>query len=101
MSLWPSQHPDCPVAYGGCTCICHRTPGVHHVMPCCAPESNQEPPVDHTHLLFRRDTDSNDVRVEIRGLTFRLNLLLTEEQLQAGNLGVVDLRDRTQEDNPK
>ena len=26
-----------PKAYGGCTCDCHRGPGVKHVMACCYP----------------------------------------------------------------
>ncbi len=24
-----------PKAYGGCTCACHRTPGMVHFAPCC------------------------------------------------------------------
>lgn len=28
---------DLPKAYGGCTCICHREPGVRHIMACCHP----------------------------------------------------------------
>ena len=26
-----------PIAYGGCTCDCHRVSGVMHVMACCHP----------------------------------------------------------------
>jgi hypothetical protein len=26
-----------PMAFGGCTCDCHRIPGVLHVMACCYP----------------------------------------------------------------
>lgn len=43
---------DCPRAYDGCTCMCHRTPGAKHVMPCCGPGTprerlaHQETPVD-------------------------------------------------------
>ena len=25
-----------PRRYGGCTCQCHRVPGVYHVMACCS-----------------------------------------------------------------
>lgn len=36
MSLVP--HPnDCPPAYGGCTCSCHRVPGIMHMTACCRP----------------------------------------------------------------
>jgi hypothetical protein len=38
MSVRPIQrHPDCPRAYGGCTCDCHRIPNVFHCRPCCTP----------------------------------------------------------------
>ena len=29
---------SCPPAYGGCRCLCHHSPGVAHVGPCCTPE---------------------------------------------------------------
>jgi len=32
-----TEHPDCPEAYGGCTCHCHRSPGFVHCVPCCGP----------------------------------------------------------------
>ncbi len=39
----PMLPPDgCHPGYGGCTCSCHRMSGVHHVMPCCYPESPQK-----------------------------------------------------------
>lgn len=40
MSLHSPFRPDgeqLPRAYGGCTCHCHRWPGVSHVMACCKP----------------------------------------------------------------
>lgn len=35
-----------PVAYGGCTCSCHTNGGVFHVMPCCYPFVDTNPPCD-------------------------------------------------------
>lgn len=32
-----------PKAYGGCTCSCHRTPGVMHIAPCCRPSDDTSP----------------------------------------------------------
>ena len=32
-----------PPAYDGCTCSCHRTPGVMHVMACCWPKFDPQP----------------------------------------------------------
>lgn len=32
-----------PPAHGGCTCPCHRTPGIMHVAPCCKPKAAEEP----------------------------------------------------------
>lgn len=26
-----------PKAHDGCTCECHRVPGVYHCVPCCGP----------------------------------------------------------------
>ena len=28
---------DLPKAYGGCSCPCHKQPGVMHVVACCYP----------------------------------------------------------------
>lgn len=29
-----------PLAHGGCTCSCHRVPGITHFAPCCHPKLN-------------------------------------------------------------
>lgn len=36
--------PERPPAYNGCTCDCHRYPGVWHIAACCYPEdaTNEE-----------------------------------------------------------
>lgn len=34
---------DCPPAYGGCTCACHRQPGIMHFAPCCWPSKLDMP----------------------------------------------------------
>ncbi len=35
----PMEPPvGCNRAYGDCRCACHRSPGFHHIMPCCYPE---------------------------------------------------------------
>lgn len=34
---------DCPPAYGGCTCACHRQPGIMHFAPCCRPSKLNMP----------------------------------------------------------
>lgn len=61
-----SEH-SLPTSYGGCSCACHRMPGVSHVMACCGadrpterPEVHSEPevfdeqsPVDAEELLNR------------------------------------------------
>lgn len=36
-----------PLAYHGCTCACHRQPGVIHSTPCCTPLG--------PHELYRPD----------------------------------------------
>ena len=33
---------DCPKAYGGCMCPCHRMPGVKHCVPCCYPQDETQ-----------------------------------------------------------
>jgi hypothetical protein len=38
----PINHEDCTPGYGGCTCMCHRIPGVRHVMPCCYPSEREK-----------------------------------------------------------
>jgi len=35
----------CPPAYNGCTCACHRTPGMVHTMACCGPGINVHAPL--------------------------------------------------------
>ena len=43
MSLWsPGFDSDLPTAYGGCTCHCHTTEGVKHVMACCYPSDDEQ-----------------------------------------------------------
>ncbi len=44
-SRFPSGPDDdyVPPAYNGCTCCCHRMPGVKHVMACCWPTLEKEP----------------------------------------------------------
>lgn len=41
MSIFPhplgGKHEDLPQAFNGCTCSCHRVPGVLHVRACCSP----------------------------------------------------------------
>lgn len=32
---------NCPPAWNGCTCACHRTPGMVHTMACCGPGINE------------------------------------------------------------
>jgi hypothetical protein len=32
---------NCPPAYGGCVCACHRTPGMVHTAACCGPGREQ------------------------------------------------------------
>jgi Lar family restriction alleviation protein len=34
---------ECPQPYNGCTCSCHRMPGVKHIMPCCYPSEDAAP----------------------------------------------------------
>lgn len=34
---FPMPRPALPQALDGCTCVCHRCPGVRHVSPCCGP----------------------------------------------------------------
>lgn len=41
MTHYTPPHPDCPPAYGGCTCSCHRMPGVMHCVPCCRPSPGE------------------------------------------------------------
>ena len=37
--ITPMQTPEgSRTAYGDCRCACHRSPGFHHIMPCCYPE---------------------------------------------------------------
>ena len=31
-----------PPACNGCTCACHRQPGVYHCIPCCGYDFNKE-----------------------------------------------------------
>ena len=43
MTFLPSPlHENLPVAFGGCDCGCHRTPGVMHCVPCCGPGSARD-----------------------------------------------------------
>jgi len=34
-----------PQAYGGCTCSCHRTPGIMHIAACCRPSDDEREPL--------------------------------------------------------
>ena len=34
-----------PKAYGGCTCSCHRRPGVMHIVACCRPSDDDREPL--------------------------------------------------------
>lgn len=42
MSLYKPFSDQCPPAYGGCTCSCHRVPHTYHCMPCCYPGMNDD-----------------------------------------------------------
>lgn len=42
---------ECPQAYGGCTCQCHRVPGVKHVVACCYPSSGLITPEGELAIL--------------------------------------------------
>lgn len=37
MSIAAPRGEGLPQAHGGCSCSCHRVPGVHHVIACCTP----------------------------------------------------------------
>ena len=37
--MQPLTEENLPPAYGGCTCVCHRQPGVKHCIPCCSPQA--------------------------------------------------------------
>jgi len=42
MSLVPPfKHENCPPAYGGCSCSCHRNSYVRHIIPCCYPSQDE------------------------------------------------------------
>ena len=50
-----------PRAYGGCTCPCHRTPGMIHVVPCCTPGDEAFEP---RHGTSEEDTERSDDDLE-------------------------------------
>ena len=42
MTMPPAPAPEgCPPAYNGCTCPCHRTPGMFHLVACCMPSAEE------------------------------------------------------------
>ena len=36
------EGPYLPPAHNGCTCLCHKEPGVIHMMACCHPSPKEE-----------------------------------------------------------
>lgn len=45
-----------PKAYGGCTCSCHRVPGIMHFAPCCRPSLH----IDADWLKQKLETDPEE-----------------------------------------
>lgn len=54
-----------PRAYGGCTCSCHRMPGVMHIAPCCRPGDEQSKPLMTREWFERRSKDEADLDVSV------------------------------------
>ena len=54
-----------PRAYGGCTCSCHRMPGVMHITPCCRPGDDQSKPLMTREWFERRSKDEADLDVSV------------------------------------
>jgi hypothetical protein len=52
-----------PAAYGGCTCSCHRVPGVMHVAPCCKPVAAGEHDFPPTRLWLSAGDADNEHQV--------------------------------------
>lgn len=67
------KDPNCPTAYGGCACQCHRVKGVSHVMPCCYPPgSPREGDRNVEHPLAEDTPHRAAIRVATM-MEFRLN----------------------------
>lgn len=55
MTLAPSPA-GLPKSYNGCTCSCHRTPGIMHMAPCCRPSLH----IDAEWLKRKLETDPDE-----------------------------------------
>ena len=60
-----------PKAYGGCTCSCHRMPGVMHIAACCRPSDDDREPLMTREWFERKVVLEGDADTSVGPLTSR------------------------------
>lgn len=54
-----NYYENLPKAYNGCTCECHRFPGILHVAACCTPITNVNSEYCELNLLDNVNTNND------------------------------------------